>query len=194
MSIQTKTHISPEEYLEIERKTEVRKEYLAGEMFAMGGATADHVAIVSNLVRYLGTPLRDKKCSVFSTDLRLRVTPTGLYTYPDVMVVCGKHSFLDDRRDTLLNPTVVFEVLSESTQAYDRGKKFEHYRTLDSLRECVLVDQAKPHVEQYVRQPDNKWLLSEYNSLGMTVDLPSIACSLPLAEVYHKVEFGQMGK
>jgi Uma2 family endonuclease len=193
MSVRTKTYIPLEEYLEIERTSETRSEYLAGEMFAMGGASEQHVMIVSNILSQLSGQLRKRDCRVYATDLRLKVSPTGLYTYPDIMVACSEIRFLDDRRDTLLNPMIIFEVLSESMQAYDRGKKFEHYRSLESLQEYVLVDQAKPHVEQYLRQPDNKWLLGECNSLDAAVELSSIGCTLPMAEIYHKVEFEQTG-
>jgi Uma2 family endonuclease len=188
MAVQTKTYIAPEKYLEIERKTETKSEYYNGEMFAMGGASRQHAMIALNIGGELRSLLRDRPCSVYSTDLRVKI-PSGLHTYPDVLVVCGEHRFVDEHEDTLLNPTVIVEVLSPSTQAYDRGRKFEHYRSLESLKEYILVDQTLPHVEQYVRQPDNKWLLTVFNGMDKAVDLPSIVCRLPLAEVYHKVEF-----
>jgi Uma2 family endonuclease len=125
---------------------------------------------------------------VYSTDLRVRVSPTGLYTYPDVVVVCGQPQFADDQRDTLLNPTLIVEVLSESTKDYDRGEKFEHYRTLASLSEYVLIAQDKCHVEHFIRQPDHRWLLSETNRLEDTIHLSSIGCDLALPEVYDKIE------
>jgi Uma2 family endonuclease len=119
--------------------------------------------------------------------MRVKISPTGLYTYPDVTVVCGEAQFEDTQQDTLLNPTLIVEVLSESTEAYDRGGKFAHYRKLASLMEYVLIAQTKPHVEHYVRQPDNRWLLAEADSLHQTLHLPSIDCHLALAEVYDKV-------
>jgi Uma2 family endonuclease len=120
--------------------------------------------------------------------MRVKVSPTGLYTYPDVTVVCGEAQFEDNQQDTLLNPTLIVEVLSESTEAYDRGGKFAHYRKLTSLMEYVLITQTKPHIEHYVRQPDNRWLLSEVDSLPDAIHLPSIDCHLALAEVYDKVD------
>ena len=188
MSLQLKSYLTPEEYLAIERKAEYKSEYFNGEMFAMAGASERHVLIVTNVVAELRGQLRRRPCTVYSTDLRVRVSPTGLYTYPDVVVVCGQAQFADDQKDTLLNPTLIVEVLSESTKDYDRGRKFEHYRTLTSLSEYVLIDQDKHHVEHFVRQPENRWLLSETNRLEDTIHLSSISCDLALAEVYDKVE------
>ena len=188
MSLQPKTRLTPEEYLAIERKAEYKSEYFNGEMFAMAGASERHVLIVTNVVAELRGQLRRRPCTVYSTDLRVRVSPAGLYTYPDVVVVCGQAQFADDQKDTLLNPTLIVEVLSESTKDYDRGGKFEHYRTLMSLSEYVLIDQDKHHVEHFVRQPENRWLLSETNRLEDTIHVSSISCDLALAEVYDKVE------
>ena len=188
MSLQPKTYLTPEEYLALERKAEYKSEYLAGEMFAMSGASPRHVLIVTNVVAELRGQLKQRPCTVYSSDLRVKVSPTGLYSYPDVVVVCDQPQFADEQRDTLLNPTLIVEVLSESTKDYDRGEKFEHYRTLPSLREYILIAQDKYHVEHFVRQPDNRWLLSETNLLEDTIHLSSIACDLALAEVYDKVE------
>ena len=188
MSLQPKTHLTPEEYLAIERKAECKSEYFNGEMFAMSGASERHVSIVANLTYLLVGQLRGRPCKAYASDMRVRVSPTGLYTYPDVIVVCGQPQFADDQRDTLLNPTLIVEVLSESTKDYDRGGKFEHYRSLASLNEYVLIAQDKHHVEHFVRQPDNRWLLSETNRLEDTIHLSSIDCDLALAEVYDKVE------
>ncbi len=188
MSLQPKTYLTPEEYLAIERKAEYKSEYFNGEMFAMAGASERHVLIVTNLVAELRGQLRRRPCTVYSTDLRVRVSSTGLYTYPDVVVVCGQPQFADDQKDTLLNPTLIIEVLSDSTKDYDRGGKFQHYRALASLTEYVLVAQDKCHVEHYVRQPENRWLLSETNELKDTIHLSSIECNLALVEVYDKVD------
>ena len=188
MSSQPKTRLTPEEYLAIERKAEYKSEYFNGEMFAMAGASERHVLIVTNVVAELRGQLRRRPCTVYSTDLRVRVSPTGLYTYPDIVVVCGQPQFADAQRDTLLNPTLIVEVLSESSKDYDRGGKFEHYRSLASLNEYVLIAQDKHHVEHFVRQPDNRWLLSETNWLEDTIHLSSIDCDLALIEVYDKVE------
>jgi Uma2 family endonuclease len=188
MSLQPKTHLTPEEYLAIERKAEYKSEYFNGEMFAMSGASERHVSIVANLVYLLVGQLRGRPCKAYASDMRVRVSPTGLYTYPDVVVVCGQAQFADEQQDTLLNPTLIVEVLSESTKDYDRGGKFEHYRSLASLSEYVLIAQDKHHVEHFVRQSDNRWLLSETNRLEDTIHLSSIDCDLVLAEVYDKVE------
>lgn len=188
MSIQPKTFISPEQYLAIERQAESKSEYFNGEMFAMAGASESHVLIVTNVVAELRGQLRGRPCTVYSTDLRVRVSPTGLYTYPDVVVVCGQPQFADEQRDTLLNPTLIVEVLSESTQDYDRGGKFEHYRAIASFHEYVLIAQDRYHVEHFAKQQDNRWLLSETNRPEDTIPLPSIDCVLALTEVYDKVE------
>jgi Uma2 family endonuclease len=188
MSSQHATFLTPEEYLELERRAEFRSEYYKGEMFAMAGAGRRHVLIVTNLVSALSQKLRKRPCEVYSTDMRLRVSPSGLYTYPDVLVACGEPQFSDDRQDTLLNPVLIVEVLSDSTQDYDRGRKFEHYRTLPSLVEYLTVTQDRTHVEHWSR-PDNLWQLAEYASLTETIHLASIDTVLPLAEVYDKVDF-----
>jgi Uma2 family endonuclease len=188
MSSQPKLRLTPEEYLTLEREAEYKSEYFAGEVFSMAGASARHALIVTNVVRELSTQLKRRPCNVYSTDLRVRVSATGLYTYPDIVVVCGTPQWADDQQDTLLNPTLLVEVLSESTKDYDRGGKFEHYRTLDSLTEYLLVAQDKVHVEHFVRQPDHRWILSETNNLSDTITLEAIGCTLDLAEVYDKVE------
>jgi Uma2 family endonuclease len=188
MSLQPKTHLTPEEYLALERKAEYKSEYFAGEMFAMAGASERHISIVANVMYLLVGQLKGRPCKAYSNDMRVRVSPTGLFTYPDVVVVCGQPQFADEQKDTLLNPTLIVEVLSECTKDYDRGEKFEHYRTLTSLSEYVLIAQDKYHVEHFVRQPDNRWLLSETNRLEDVIHLSSIACDLALAEVYDKVE------
>ena len=191
MSSVPRSRLSPEEYLAIERKAEFRSEFFEGEMFAMSGASRKHNLIGGSVGARLTLQLDDRDCEVYISDMRVKVSPTGLYTYPDVVVVCGEPRFEDAEVDTLLNPKVLFETLSKSTEGYDRGKKFEHYRTIASLAEYVLIAQDKPHVEHFLRQPDNQWLLSETNNLADTIQLPSIQCQLALAEIYRKVKFGQ---
>jgi Uma2 family endonuclease len=183
------TFLTPTEYLEIERRAEQKHEYYQGEMFAMAGGTPRHGWIIGNVIGSLWQHLRDKPCRVSPTDVRLRVSPTGLYTYPDVMVVCGEPQHADDQKDTLLNPVVIVEVLSDSTWDYDRGRKFEHYRTLPSLREYLTIAQDRPHVEHWIRIDDNRWQLIELGDLAQTVDLTSVGCPLPLAEIYDKVDW-----
>jgi Uma2 family endonuclease len=190
MSLQPKSLHTPEEYLVPERKAGYKSEYFAGEIFAMSGASEQHNLIVANVVATLHTQFRNRPCKVYASDMRVKVSPTGLYTYPDVVALCSEPRFDDDQKDTLLNPTVIIEVLSPSTEAYDRGDKFGHYRKLACLTEYVLISQEKIHIERYVRQPDNQWLLSETSGLHDTVQLPSINCTLVLDEVYEKVEIG----
>ena len=188
VSLQTKVRYTPEEYLAMERSAEHKSEYFAGEIFAMGGGSERHNLIAGNVFSLLHAQLRNRPCKVYSSDMRVKVSATGLYTYPDVVALCGEAQFDDEQKDALLSPTVIIEVLSASTEGYDRGEKFEHYRKLESLREYVLISQEKPHVERYLRQPDNHWLLSDTSSLQDTVQISSINCSLALAEIYDKVE------
>ena len=187
MSSQLKTRLTPEEYLAIERKAEYKSEYLDGEIFAMTGASREHDLIASNIIREISLQLKGHLCEVYPSDMRVRVPATSLYTYPDVVVVCNEPKFEDGYIDTLLNPTLIVEVLSESTESYDRGKKFGYYRTMLTLGEYLLVAQDEYRVEQYVRQTDERWLLSDIRSLDGKVELASIPCVLALREVYDKV-------
>lgn len=179
--------LSVEKYLEMERTSEVRHEYYDGEVFAMVGASLNHNRILTNLVVLLHPQLRKRRCEICVNDMRVHVPATGLYTYPDLVVICGKPELADERGETLLNPTVIFEVLSESTEAYDRGQKFEHYRSLGSLAEYLLVAQDQAKIEHFVRRKDG-WLLTEAKGLDSVVVLPSIDCELSVAEVYEPVE------
>lgn len=187
MATQPNTFLSPAEYLEIERKADHKSEYYAGEMFAMAGASRRHVVIVTNLAAELRQALKGRPCETYSADLRLRVTPTGLYTYPDIIVTCGEPQFADG--DTLLNPTLIIEVLSDSTRDYDRGRKFQNYRSLPSLAEYLTVEQNEPHVEQWVRQAEKHWLLTEFAEMTESVRLASIECTLALAEIYDRIDW-----
>ncbi|GAB4423602.1 MAG: Uma2 family endonuclease [Anaerolineae bacterium] len=179
--------ISPEEYLALEETAEDRSEYYRGEIFAMSGASVNHNRIAKNTVTGLDTAFAGKPCEAFITDMRLLVRPNGLYTYPDVMVVCGPLQFAPDRDDTLTNPTVIFEVLSKSTEGYDRGAKFELYRALESLQDYVLVDQYKIHVEHFHRLDDGRWILQEFNQLEATLHLETVDATLPLEHIYRNV-------
>src|SRR2546430_531531 len=140
-------------------------------MLAMAVTSERHVSIVANVMYLLIGQLKGRPCKAYASDMRVKVSPTGLYTYPDVIVVCGEPIFDDQQKDTLLNPTVLIEVLSKSTASYDRGEKFEHYRKLDSLAEYLVVAQNKYHAEHYIRQPDNRWLLSETDDRQQTIHL-----------------------
>ena len=187
MSSERKTHLSPEEYLALERKAEIRSEYLDGDMVAMSGGSREHNLIVTNIVRELSTQLRGRPCEVYPSNMRVKVSSTGLYTYPDVVVVCGEPQFEDAIIDTLLNPTVIVEVLSDSTESYDRGAKFGHYRKVASLIEYLLVSQHESRIEQYVRQPEGPWLRSQAAGAKGQIELPSINCTLALSEIYERV-------
>jgi Uma2 family endonuclease len=189
MSTQPKTFLTPEQYLEIERKAEYKSEYYGGEMFAMAGAREAHNLIVPQTSSQLIQQLRGRPCRVYSNDMRVRVSATGLYTYPDVVVVRGEPRFLDEQRDTLLNPTLVVEVLSPTTEAYDRGRKFEHYRSLESLKEYLLIASERAGAELFTRQPSGQWLLTAATRPEETIELQSVACRIALADIYEKVEF-----
>jgi Uma2 family endonuclease len=188
MSHQRKSLLTPEEYLVIERKSEIKHEYFAGEIFAMVGASRRHNRITANLIRILGNQLLDRPCNVYPSDMRVKVSATGKYTYPDVVVACDEEIFDDAENDTLLNPVVIIEVLSESTEAYDRGKKFEQYQNIESLTEYLLVAQEPYRIEQYVRQSNKEWRYSEHHQAEDIVKVGIIECELALKDVYAKVE------
>ncbi|MDQ2712170.1 MAG: Uma2 family endonuclease [Acidobacteriota bacterium] len=183
-------HMSPEEYLERERHAETKSEYLRGEVFAMAGGTPNHALISANVAGELRQQLRERPCRVYSSDLRLCVNASGLYTYPDVMVICGDPVFGDSRTDTVTNPIAMIEVLSESTKSYDRGDKFHYYRTLPSLMEYLTVAQDQIHVEHWVRQVTGQWLFTEVSDAVTSLRLPSLDVQLRVADIYEKAEFG----
>ena len=191
MSALPESLLTPQEYLARERRAETKSEYLRGEVFAMTGASRQHNLIAGNVAAELHQRLRDRPFEIYQSDMRVKVSPTGLYTYPDVTVVCGEPEFEDAQVDTLLNPKVLVEVLSPSTADYDRGRKFTHYRRLSSLHEYLVISQDRPLVEHYVRQGQDAWVLTEERSLQAAVDLPSIDCQLPLSEIYLKVRFSE---
>jgi Uma2 family endonuclease len=186
MAILTSARISPEEYLVIERRAETKSEYRDGEMVSMPRQNYRHSLIVANLLGELSQQLKHRPDEVYPSTLRIHALATGLYTYPDVMVASSPQ-LEDEEQDTLLNPTLIIEVLSPTTEAYDRGKKFEHYDTIESLAEYVLVSQTAPRVEQFVRQEGGHWLFTATSGLDARVLFPSIGCELALAEIYHKV-------
>jgi len=188
MGAQPKPYLTPDEYLDRERRRDYRSEYYAGQVFALAGGSRSHNLIVTNVIAELRNQLRRHPCRVYPNDMRVKVPQTGLYTYPDVVVTCGQDTFDDQQQDTLLNPTLIVEVLSKSTENFDRGRKFKLYRTLDSLAEYILISQHAHHIEHYVRQPDQQWLLSEADDLQATIHLPVIDCTLLLADVYEKVD------
>ena len=187
-SIAAPSYLTPAEYLVLERKATTKSEYLNGRVYAMVGASREHNLIAVNMASELHGQLRERPCETYINDMRVKIAPAGLYTYPDVVVVCEKPRFEDADLDTLLNPTVLIEVLSPSTEAYDRGEKFAHYRQLESLREYLLVAQNRVCVERYFRQ-GAQWLLTEFSVRDDEIDLVSIGCQLSLRAIYAKVEF-----
>lgn len=188
----TRTTYTPQEYLARERLAETKSEYRCGQIVAMSGASRRHNLIALNLGGELRQQLRDGSCETYVADMRVKVSPTGLYTYPDVVVACGEIRFEDSYIDTLLNPVVLVEVLSPSSEAYDRGEKFGHYRRLDSLREYVLVSQDQMRVERYARQGDD-WEETVLHSPDDVLTIGAIGCTVRLAEIYERVAFPPSG-
>lgn len=178
------------EYLEIERAADGKSEFLGGEMFAMSGGTARHSLIACNLITVLNNALKGR-CVPFNSDLRIKVEATGLFAYPDVSAVRGPLEFLNDTEDVLLNPGLIAEVLSDSTEAYDRGNKFEHYRRIPTLRDCLLIDQKAPRIEQFTRQDNGDWLLHEVSGLESSIAIRSLGVELSLSDVFASVDFGE---
>ena len=221
MLLQEKKILSSEEYLALEREATIKSEYFNGELFAMAGASRDHNQISSNIVRLLGNELLEKQCSVFSSDMKVRIQDTEdkekdrenffsvrideitKYTYPDVVVVCKDEQneeqneeqkyeqYEDENKDVLLNPIVIVEILSDSTEAYDRGDKFLHYQLIDSFSEYILISQYACKVEKFSRQTDDTWIYSKYVNMEDIVHIESIECELPVSEIYRKVNFRQ---
>jgi Uma2 family endonuclease len=189
MTTQTVTYVTPDEYLAAERLSETRSEYLDGGVYPMTGGTANHSRIVSNIITQLNNQLDDRPCDVFPTDMKVRLPDSRKFFYPDVVVVCGELQYHDGRKDIILNPDLVVEVLSPSTEAFDRGAKFEAYRAIDSLKEYLLILQEKPLVEQYVRGESGEWIFKAVEGLESSITLPSIECNLSLSAVYKRVEF-----
>jgi Uma2 family endonuclease len=189
MSAHAQTRLTPEEYLEIERAAEFKSDYYDGRMYAMSGGSLRHAFISGNLIRELGSTLKNRPCSVATSDLRLRVGSGRLYTYPDVIVLCGPAKPADRHGDILLNPTVIAEVLSPSTERYDRGVKWTQYRTIESLQEYAMVSQTEPRVEIFRRQPAGKWLFTEFAGLDAACRFESLDCTILLADIYHNIAF-----
>ncbi len=190
MSTPPLSRLSPQQYLERERAAAFKSEYYQGEMFAMAGASREHNLIVANLVREIGNAFKDSDCEVYPSDMRLKISASGLYTYPDVTIAYGAPKSEDDELDTLLNPVVLIKVLSESTEAYDRGTKSAHYHRLPSLKHNVVVSQHQCSVEILSRSSDDTWTLSDASELTDTLRLRTPSVSIPLAEVYRNTQFG----
>lgn len=180
--------ITPEEYLALEEKADHRSEYCNGEIFALAGGSVNHNLITGNVYAALRQLLAQRPCRAFMSDVRLHVEKSGLYTYPDVMVVCGKIEFVPGRDDTVTNPTVIVEVWSDSTKAYDRGEKFAMYRQIPTLQEYVMIDQTQPYVEHF-RRDGHFWVLETLEQMETVLALPSLNCEIPLRMIYEKVEW-----
>ncbi len=183
-----KTYITPEEYLAIERKAEFKSEYYDGQMFAKAGAREGHDLITFTLLGLLFNLLRDRPCQAHTSDMRVR-TSGKHYCYPDVSVVRGEAKFEDSEVDTLVNPALIVEVLSRSTEAYDRGKEFEYYRAMPSLREYLLLSSDRIHADLFVRQANGDWLLKSYSNVDDMIRIESIDCAVKLGDLYAEVEF-----
>jgi len=189
MSTRQKTSITPEEYLALERQAETKSEYYGGEVFALAGASPRHNLITGNVLAGLHNQLKRGDCQVYPSDMRIKVPQIPYYSYADVTVVCGKPQLEDEHEDNLLNPIVLVEVLSRSTERRDRTSKFESYRRIETLREYILIAQDTFRVEQYTKQPDGAWLFSETTDAHSTLKLASIGCELSLSDIYARVDF-----
>ncbi|MBF0574279.1 MAG: Uma2 family endonuclease [Desulfamplus sp.] len=180
--------ITPKEYLEFERTSEFKHEYFDGEIFAMVGASLNHNQISMNLIRELGVQLKHSSCRPFINDLRVKVQEIEKYTYPDIVIVCGDIKIeKESGMETLLNPIVIIEVLSNSTEAYDRGAKFQHYQLIPSLQEYILVSQFSPLVEKYVRSDKGQWIYTSYEGMDKTIAIEAVKCELILSDIYYQV-------
>lgn len=189
MAVRSVPYISESDYLEAERQAHTKSEYLAGQVFAMAGASFAHVRITGNLLATLHQSLRSSKCVVLSSDMQVKIPAASAYFYSDVAVVYREPQFEDEQEDNLLNPVVIIGVLSPSNEAFDRGEKFLVYQRIPSLREYPVVSQDKVCVEQFIRQPDGQWLKREYTLMEQVVHLESMDVDLPLHAVYEGIAF-----
>lgn len=188
MSALPKILISEKEYLAEERKALNKSEYYKGEVFAMAGATKTHNRIVASVISTIGQYLKGKDCHYYPSDLRVHNNENTLYTYPDVIVVCGKEEYLDDELDTLLNPTVLIEVLSPSTENYDRGIKFKLYRSIPSLKNYILVSSTEHAAEVFTRNENGQWILDTAKDKGSHIHISAIDYNLSLADIYAQAD------
>jgi Uma2 family endonuclease len=182
-------YYSPQEYLELEEAAEFRSEYHAGEIIPMTGGTPNHNQIAGNFYAAILAALRGQPYRVFMTDLRLWIPQRKIYTYPDVMVASRPVELLEGRKDTITNPLMIAEVLSISTESYDRGKKFEHYRTIPTFQEYILIDQYRMHVDQFSKTEKGRWLFSEYDGEAAVLSLTCVQLQIPLPDIYQEIEF-----
>jgi Uma2 family endonuclease len=188
MASNTVTKMTAEEYLALDRAAEFKSEFLDGEIVAMSGGSVRHSELQANLIGEFREALKKTQCKTFTSDFRVRVS-AQTYAYPDVTIVCGKPQLVDQRQDILLNPTVIFEVLSPSTGYYDRGLKFRRYREIASLTDYILVDPDQIRIEQFTRGADNTWVLHDHQCLEDVLRIVSLGVSVPLSAIYDRVEF-----
>ena len=189
MAAEIKPLLTPAEYLAFERESETKHEYVAGETTAMAGASRRHNLIVSRTVTSLNNSLAARPCEVYASDMRVKIGSLGIYTYPDIAAVCEEPMLEDAEQDTLLNPAIIIEVLSPSTARYDHDLKFRRYQLIPSLRHYLLIAQDEPRVAHYTISRDGELQLRVYRSLASVVDLPTLGCRLPLAEIYARITF-----
>jgi Uma2 family endonuclease len=184
-------YITPEEYLAMEEAAAYKSEYYRGEIFAMAGASKNHNRINFDLGTSINLALKGTNCEVFANDMKLWIKAENIFTYPDLMIICGKAEFYEGRDDALLNPVVIFEILSDSTKIHDRVEKFDFYRSIPTFQEYILIDQYRIHVEQMYLETRNKWILSEYNEITDVLKLAKVKVQIPLQEIYRRVEFAE---
>lgn len=189
MTAQARPRVTEAEYLALERASTTRHEYYNARVYAMTGGTESHNLIAANALSAIHVQLRRRPCRVYGSDMRIKVLATALHTYPDVTIVCGPADFIDSTRDTITNPVAIMEVLSPSTERYDRGLKFQNYRMIETLRDYLLIAQDQPLIEHYQRQETGEWLLREAAGLDAMLTIESIGCGLALRDVYEKVDF-----
>lgn len=189
MSAEIKKPITVEEYFRICEESEEKFQFFNGEIFAMSGGSMNHSLISANCIKAFGNSLSKKPCRVFDSNLRIAIAENDSYTYPDTSVICGEIEFLEDKKDTVANPVVIVEVLSDSTEAFDRGKKFSFYRSIETLKHYILIDQKEVKVEHFFKNEKSQWVLEEFSKLEEYLNLNSIKSKIQIKEIYEKVEF-----
>lgn len=180
---------TPEEYLALEEQVDYKSGYYQGEIFAMAGGSYNHNVITGNLYAVLNRFFESKSCTAFTSDMRLLVPQNELYTYPDVMVICGQPLFVKNRTDTVTNPIFIAEVLSKSTRDYDRGFKFESYRTIETFEDYLLIDQDRVHLEYFHKLEDGRWVLTDFNTADVSLRIESLELEIPISRIYNKVDW-----
>jgi len=188
---QKKTRMTPEEYLEFERNSDIKHEYFAGDIFTMVGARKNHILIGANITAELVSKFAagNSTCRVLPNDMRVKIQNDSGYAYPDISIACGDIEFEDNNFDTLMNPIIIIEILSKSTEAFDRGDKFAYYRLIPSLQEYILVSQKRHRIERFVRKDDGTWSMFLYEDIKQTMSMETIDCEVPLSVIYRWIEF-----